>query len=80
MNNGLKLGLLSVAAGLAMHAGNANAEVAMHTFSGNAVNYCQAFTPGPANTIRNRVIGAENIGSNADDTSHATSTACPTAT
>lgn len=64
MNNGLKLGLLSVAAGLAMHAGNANAEVALHTFSGNAVNYCQAFTPGPSNTIRNRVVGAENVGPN----------------
>jgi len=64
MNNGLKLGLLSVAAGLALHAGNANAELAMHTFSGNAVNYCQAFTPGPANTIRNRVVGAENVGPN----------------
>ena len=65
MNNGLKLGLLSVAAGLAMHAGNANAELALHTISGNAVNYCQAFTPGPANTIRNRVVGSENVGPNA---------------
>jgi hypothetical protein len=64
MNNGLKLGLLSVAAGLAMHAGNANAAVVMHTFSGNAVNYCQAFTPGPSNTIRNRVVGSENVGPN----------------
>jgi hypothetical protein len=28
----------------------------------NAVDHCQAFTPGPANTIRNRVVGAENVG------------------
>ncbi|MDB6163915.1 MAG: hypothetical protein JWL98_1347 [Xanthomonadaceae bacterium] len=28
----------------------------------NAVNFCQAFTPGVTNTIRNRVIGAENVG------------------
>ena len=25
---------------------------------------CQAFTPGVTNTIRNRVVGAENVGAN----------------
>ena len=62
MNSGLKLGLMSVAAGLALQAGNADAAVAQHLFRANAVNYCQAFTPGPANTIRNRVVGSENVG------------------
>jgi hypothetical protein len=33
-----------------------------HASHSNAVNHCQAFTPGPSNTIRNRVIGVENIG------------------
>jgi hypothetical protein len=28
----------------------------------NAPAHCQAFTPGAANTIRNRVIGSENVG------------------
>jgi hypothetical protein len=64
MNIGMKLGMLSVAAGLALSAGDANAVVTQHSASGNAVNFCQAFTPGPANTIRNRVVGAENVGPN----------------
>ena len=62
MNTGLKVGLLSVAAGLALQSGHADAAVASHLFYSNAVNYCQAFTPGPANTIRNRVVGSENVG------------------
>ena len=35
-----------------------------HYVSSNAVDKCQAFTPGVTNTIRNRVIGAENVGAN----------------
>lgn len=62
MNIGFKLGLMSVAAGLALQSGNADAAVANHVLRSNAVNYCQAFTPGPANTIRNRVVGSENVG------------------
>lgn len=42
--------------------GTAQSAIAEHAIRGNSVNYCQAFTPGPANTIRNRVIGAENVG------------------
>ena len=38
------------------------AGLAQHSVTSNAINYCQAFTPGPANTIRNRVVGAENVG------------------
>ena len=33
-----------------------------HFVSSNAVDKCQAFTPGVTNTIRNRVAGAENVG------------------
>lgn len=41
----------------------ASAAIVQRSFSSNAVNYCQAFTPGLSNTIRNRVVGTENIGS-----------------
>jgi hypothetical protein len=34
-----------------------------HRTNSNAVDKCHSFTPGAANTIRNRVVGAENIGS-----------------
>jgi len=57
-------GLLSVAVALTLPTGTTQAAVAQHQFRGNAVNYCQAFTPGPANTIRNRVVGSENVGPN----------------
>jgi len=36
-----------------------------HFVSSNAVDKCQAFTPGVTNTIRNRVAGAENVGTQA---------------
>lgn len=62
MNNLLKMGALTVALGLGLHAADSSATVATSATYSNAVNYCQAFTPGPSNTIRNRVIGAENIG------------------
>lgn len=62
MNSAIKFGLLATGMGLAMHMADAQAIVASHYFISNAVNYCQAFTPGPANTIRNRVVGAENVG------------------
>ncbi len=62
MNSAIKFGLLASSLGLAMHMGDAQAVVATHYFISNSVNYCQAFTPGPANTIRNRVVGAENVG------------------
>ena len=62
MNNALKFGLLATGLGLAMNATSARAAVGYFDFDSNAVNYCQAFTPGPANTIRNRVIGSENVG------------------
>ncbi len=62
MNDSIKLALSTLAVVLAMQSGSADAAVAAHTFRSNSVNYCQAFTPGPANTVRNRVVGAENVG------------------
>lgn len=64
MNNTLKIGLLAASVGIALHSGAAEAAVANHSFISNSVNYCQAFTPGVTNTVRNRVVGAENVGSN----------------
>lgn len=52
----------TIALGALFSAPTAQAAVtgaSMH-FNGPAV--CQAFTPGPTNTIRNRVLGAENVG------------------
>jgi len=40
----------------------ADAAMVGHYSAANAPSLCQAFTPGPANTIRNRVVGAENVG------------------
>lgn len=56
------LALITLATGMVLQSAPAHAIVTGHSVVGNAVNYCQAFTPGPANTIRNRVVGAENIG------------------
>lgn len=58
----VNLGMLAAAAGLMMTAARAQAAMTPHVLDGNAVTYCQAFTPGPTNTIRNRVLGMENIG------------------
>ena len=63
MNNMLKTGLLTLGLGIVFCSPNADAAVQTHRSYSNAVNNCQAFTPGVSNTIRNRVIGAENIGS-----------------
>lgn len=65
MNTILKTGLLAATFGLATHMAPAEAAVATHYFYSNSVNYCQAFTPGISNTIRNRVLGAENVGGSA---------------
>lgn len=62
MNNSIKLALSTLVVAMAMQSGTANAAIAGHVFRSNSVNYCQAFTPGPANTVRNRVVGAENVG------------------
>lgn len=61
MNNIVKASLLTL--GLALvYSAEANAVIATHNSYSNSVNYCDAFAPGPSNTLRNRVIGVENIG------------------
>jgi hypothetical protein len=60
--NTFKLCLLAVVSGLSLHPGHARAVVLTHHLFANGVDFCQAFTPGPANTIRNRVVGPENVG------------------
>jgi len=62
MTSMLKMGLMTLAIGAAFHSADSSAVVASQTSFSNAVNYCQAFTPGVSNTIRNRVIGSENVG------------------
>ncbi len=60
MNNTIKVALLTLGIGSVFLP--ADAAVVTHRELSSAVNFCQAFTPGPSNTIRNRVIGSENIG------------------
>ena len=62
MKSTLKVAALTFAIAAAWPAADAQAAVAQHLFRSNSVNYCQAFTPGPSNTVRNRVVGAENVG------------------
>lgn len=60
MNIAIKscLGTLAAALGCA----TAGASSQYYINDANAPAHCQAFTPGPTNTVRNRVTGAENIG------------------
>jgi hypothetical protein len=62
MNTAFKACLLASAVVCATWAGGADAAVVEHVMPSNAVNYCQSFTPGPGNTVRNRVVGVENVG------------------
>ena len=62
MNNSIKAALLTVALGTVFMAAEANAAFVAYTSAANAPGRCQAFTPGVTNTIRNRVVGSENIG------------------
>lgn len=62
MTSMLKISLMTLAIGAAFHSADSSATVGQHEAITSAVNYCQAFTPGVSNTIRNRVIGSENVG------------------
>ena len=62
MTSMIKASLPTLAIGAAFHSADSRASVSLYFSDSNAVNYCQAFTPGVSNTIRNRVIGAQNIG------------------
>jgi hypothetical protein len=54
--------LMTAAVGAAFVATATSAAVVTYYNEGNAPGRCQAFTPGPTNTVRNRVSGSENIG------------------
>ena len=62
MNYSGKAALLTLALGTVFVAADSNAALVAYTSAANAPGRCQAFTPGPSNTIRNRVVGSENIG------------------
>lgn len=62
MRNSAKTCVLAAALVTTVAAMDAKAVVLEHSFSANAVNVCAAFTPGITNTIRNRVVGVENVG------------------
>jgi hypothetical protein len=62
MNCFVKASLLTVAVGIAFASANSRAAIVAYGSAANAPGRCQAFTPGPSNTIRNRVVGSENIG------------------
>ncbi|MFT3896165.1 MAG: hypothetical protein QM719_00435 [Thermomonas sp.] len=62
MNISAKTALATAFFGLLLGASPAALAEQSHYVSSNAVDKCQAFTPGVTNTIRNRVAGAENVG------------------
>lgn len=64
MNYCIRTALLTVAVGTAFVAAEANAAVVAYASGANATARCQNFVPGPANTVRNRVVGTENVGAN----------------
>lgn len=63
MNNLIKIAALTLAVGSVFAASEAHSALVNYVEVANAPSNCQAFTPGPSNTIRNRVVGSENIGS-----------------
>lgn len=62
MSNLVKIGALTALIGAAFVPSIGEAAVVTRSSVANSPARCQAFTPGPANTIRNRVIGSENVG------------------
>ena len=63
MNNSVKFAAITLAIGSVFAASSSQAALVNYVETANAPSNCQAFTPGPSNTIRNRVVGSENIGS-----------------
>ena len=62
MNPSVKASLLTLVISAAFAPADGNAFEIPQVIASSAMAHCQAFTPGPTNTIRNRVIGSENIG------------------
>ena len=63
MHIAAKTGLLASALGLLFTAGNSAATAYEFGQQSNAVNFCQGFVPSAANSLRNRAVGVENVGS-----------------
>ncbi|HET7163052.1 MAG TPA: hypothetical protein VFI32_10330 [Rhodanobacteraceae bacterium] len=62
MNPSVKASLLTLAISAMFAPVNGNAAEVPQIIASSAMAHCQAFTPGVTNTIRNRVIGSENVG------------------
>ena len=62
MNASVKASLLTLAVSAMFAPVNGNAAEIGQIMASSAMAHCQSFTPGVTNTIRNRVIGSENIG------------------
>lgn len=61
MNLSVKASLLTIAISAVFAPAVSNAGIGQ-IITSSAMAHCQAFTPGVTNTIRNRVVGSENIG------------------
>lgn len=59
----MKSCLATLAIGTVFTAFGVQADTTVYSNDANAPARCQAFAPGPTNTVRNRVTGSENIGS-----------------
>ena len=62
MNIAAKSCLATLAVATVFAAASVRASSQAYINDANAPARCQAFTPGPTNTVRNRVTGSENIG------------------
>lgn len=62
MNPSVKAFLLTLVVSAAFAPVAGSAAVITQVIDSTAIAHCQSFTPGVTNTIRNRVIGSENIG------------------
>jgi hypothetical protein len=62
MNHCIKTGLLTLALGTVFMAAESSAAMVVYGSAANGPARCQAFVPGVRNTVRNRVVGSENIG------------------
>ncbi|MFT3896163.1 MAG: hypothetical protein QM719_00425 [Thermomonas sp.] len=62
MNVAIKSCFATLAVATVVAAASAQAATGAYINDANAPARCQAFNPGPTNTVRNRVTGSENIG------------------
>lgn len=62
MNPSVNASLLTLVISAALAPAVGNATEVPQVIASSAMAHCQSFTPGVTNTIKNRVIGSENIG------------------